>query len=60
MIVELGPWHSWMCLVKSSNAEDSGAFEVPQSRGKLIFSEAQLLCFAQKLISIDLNRSRSE
>ena len=37
--------HSWMRLVKNSNMEVSGASEVPQSRGKLIFSEVQLLCF---------------
>ena len=29
--------HNWMRLVKSSNREVSGASEVPQSRGKLIF-----------------------
>ena len=34
-----GAWrpHSWMRLVESSNTEVSGASEVPQSRGKLIF-----------------------
>ena len=32
--------HSWMRLVESFNTEVSGASEVPQSRGKLIFYEA--------------------
>ena len=35
--------HSWMRLVDSSNTEDLGASEVPQSRGKLFFQETQLL-----------------
>ena len=55
MIVELGSPHSWMRLVKISNMEVSGASEVPQSRSKLFFLEAQLLCFCSK---IDLDRSR--
>ena len=28
---------SWMRLIENSNTEVSGASEVPQSRGKLIF-----------------------
>ena len=38
---------------QSSNMEMSCASEVPQSRGKLIFEEVQLLCFCSK---IDLAR----
>ena len=48
MIIELGSPHIWMRFVKSSNTEVSGVSEVPQSRGKLIFQEAQLLCFCSK------------
>ena len=55
---------SWMRLIESSNVDVSGASEVPQSRGKLIFLEVQLYCvFAQKLISlvkIRVNRDRSK
>ena len=54
--MELVSPHSWMRLVESSIAEVSGASEVPQSRGKLIFQEAQLLCFCSK---IDLDWFRS-
>ena len=57
--MELGSPHSWMRLVESSNTDVSGASEVPQSCCKLIFPEAQLLCFfAQKSILINLDRSR--
>ena len=53
--------HSWMRLVESSNTEFSGASEVPQSRGKLISQEVQLLCFCSKidLAHQNLFRSRS-
>ena len=37
-----------MGLVKISNAEVSGASELPQSRSKSIFQEVQLLCFYLK------------
>ena len=47
--------HTWMRLVESSNMEVSGASEVPQYRGKLIFYEVQLLCFCSKLISLVKN-----
>ena len=67
MIIELGSWHSWVRLAKNSNTEVSGASEKPQSRGKLFFSEAQLLNFCSKidldrsrLILINLNQSRLE
>ena len=56
MRMVLGSPHSWMRLVERFNTEVSGASEVPQSRGKLIFYEAKLLCFCSK---IDLDRSRS-
>ena len=57
MIMELGSPQIWICLVKSSNTEVSGASEVPQSHGKLIFRKLSCCVFAQKLISIDLDRS---
>ena len=44
--------HCWMRLVESSNREVSGASEVHQSHGKLIFQKVQLLCFCSKLISL--------
>ena len=43
-----------MRLVKSSDTKVLGASEVPQSHGKLVFKEAQLLCFCSK---IKLDRS---
>ena len=49
--------HHWMCLVKSSNTEISGASEMPQSRGKLFFKEAQLLYFCSKILLININRN---
>ena len=57
MIMDLGSRHSWICIVKSSNTEVLGASEMPQSRGKLFFQEAQILCFCAK---IDLDQSESE
>ena len=51
----LGSPQIWIRLVESSNTEVSGASEVPQYRGKLIFWEAKLLCFARKLILTDLD-----
>ena len=53
MIMEFGSPHSLMCLVESSNKEVSGASEVPQSRGKLIFSGSPAAVF------LLVNRSRS-
>jgi len=38
---------------RKSNTEVSGAYEMPQSHGKLFFWEVQLLCFCSK---IDLAR----
>ena len=40
---------NWIRLVKYFSSNVSGASEVPQSRGKLIFQEAQLLCFCSKI-----------
>ena len=64
MIMGLGSPQIWIHLVESSNTDVSGASEVPQSRGKLVFLEAQLLCFCSnvdldryRLISIDLDWS---
>ena len=45
-----------MRLIKSSHTEISGASEVPQSRRKFIFQEAQLLCFCSNMASIDIDR----
>ena len=56
MIMVLVSPHSWMRLVESSNTnkEVSGASEVPQSRGKLIFSvsvsDGQSSCTNSKTI----------
>ena len=57
----LSALHSWMRLVEYSNTGVSGASEVPQSRGKLIFYEVQLLCFCLKidLACQNLRRLRS-
>ena len=46
-----------MRLVDSSNMKVSGASEVPQSHGKLVLKEAQLLCFCLKIVSIDVDRN---
>ena len=60
MIMELGSRHSCMRIVKISNTEVSGASEVPQSRGKLIFFwKPSCYDFAWKSISIDLDWSQS-
>ena len=49
MIMVLASTHSWMRFVKNSNIDVAGASEVPQSLGRLIFLEAQLLCFCSKI-----------
>ena len=52
LIMERVSRHSFMRLVESSNTEDSGASEVPQSHGKLFFGKPSCCVFAQKPISI--------
>ena len=47
--MDLGSPHSWMRLVESSNTEVSGASEVPQSRGKLIFFRSPAAVFCSKI-----------
>ena len=46
-----------MRLVEGSNTEVSGAYEVPQSRGKSIFLKSSSCVFAQKF---DRDRSKYE
>jgi len=48
MIMMLASTHSWMRLVKSSNMDVSGASEVSQSRGKLIFFGSPAAVFLLK------------
>ena len=59
MIMVLGSPHSWMRLAENSNMDVSGASEVPQSRGKLIFFGSPAAVFLLKnrsrLILIDLD-----
>ena len=48
MIMELGSWHNWMHLVEYFSFDISGASEVLQSHGKMIFiyliKEVKLAC----------------
>ena len=54
-VLKMCTTHSWMRLIEISSMEFSGAAEVPQSRGKLIFKKSSCYVSAQKSISIAKN-----